>query len=170
MNYYHLPPTHSLAKRIKTFVDEQNSARQQWRELGISLGADNVSGWNFTFPGDKKFNKNWIKSKKQRGDRPSFTPNPKTEVGKSLVEKLKLMPELIGGGIMLMLSLFRDDPNVVIEDENSFHDQTFDFVREHGNIGFKISKDEVYMEGSDFWLFDEKDGVVEISNIDYHNA
>lgn len=170
MNYYYLPPNHSLAKRIKTFVEEQNSARQQWRELGISLGADNVSGWNFTFVGDKKPNKHWIKSKKQRGDRPSFIPNPKTEEGKSTIEKLKSMPELVGSGIMMMLCLFGNDPNVVIKDENSFHDQTFDFVREHGNIGFQVSKGEVYMEGSDFWLFDEKDGVVEISNIDYRNA
>lgn len=90
MNYYHLT-THPLAQRISTFLDEQAAAKKLWIDFSKKVGAINLCGWNFFFEGDKKPNKHWIKSKKQKWDETAYTPSKKTEEGKKLVEELKFL-------------------------------------------------------------------------------
>lgn len=65
MNYYHLA-THPLAKKLSNFIDKNWAAREKLVEFTKSVGAENCCGWNFFFKDDKKPNKHWIKSKKQK--------------------------------------------------------------------------------------------------------
>lgn len=77
---------------------------------------------------------------------------------------------MLGSGVGLMLHLFGDEPSLNIEAENSYQSLIFDSLRDHGYIGFKRVNGEIYMEGSEFWLFGNLDGAKEISNIEYREA
>lgn len=166
MNYYYLT-THPLAKKLSDFLDREKDAKQKWRNFMEFAGADSCSGIHFTFPGDKKPNRDWVKSKKQRMERPSFTPNVKTDGGKFLIDTIKLIP-VISGGFSMMLELFSDEPRFIENDEQTY--TLWDAVNDYGTIGFKRSNGQIYLSGSSYWLLDERDGAVEISNIDYRNA
>lgn len=169
MTYYHLPHNHSLAIKCRTFLEKENASREEWFNLAREIGASHFCGHLFSFPDNKKPNKHWKKHKKQKWDWIAYTPSDKTPEGRKLIERLREMPEITNGGIYMMWALFGDNPNVVEVTDTSFHDKTLEFVREHGQIGFKIHNDEVYIQGSDFWLFGEKEEVKEITNIEYRN-
>ena len=170
MNYYHLA-THPLAKKLSNFIDKNWAAREKLVEFTKSVGAEDCCGWNFFFKDDKKPNKHWIKSKKQKWQNIAYTPSKKTPEGKALIEQLNQLPEYIAqSGVGMMLDLFGDEPKLNVETENHHECLIFNAVRDHGFIGFKRRNGEIYMHGSDFWLLENKDGVKEITNIEYREA
>lgn len=169
-SYFHLPKQHPLAVKMFALLEEQKATREVWLAFIAEIGAKDATGNGvFFFAENKKPNKLWIKAKKQKWDETGFIVSKKTEEGKALYNKICDLPERIGAGTSLMLRLFGDEPSLNIVTEDSSQCLIFDAIREHGYIGLKKKDDEIYMEGSSFWLFGNNDGVKELTASEYSN-
>jgi len=168
ISYFHLPKQHPLAIKISNLLKEQEETRKVWLAFIAEIGAKDATGNGiFFFAENKKPNKLWIKAKKQKWDDTGFIVSKKTAEGKILYDKVDKLPERLGGGTSLMLSLFSDEPSLNIVTEDSSQCLIFNALSEHGSIGFKRKGEEIYVNGSSFWFFGNMEGVEELTASEY---